>query len=195
MKKMVFIFSIFLILSGCLTREKYSFRFDYKTGRAERVSYDIRSQKGADEKDYSIEKDWKLLKSSAGEGLGKEFDPDVIKPVKAELFQDGDVVSGKEIFEVQSPKAFPSKDVLLEKLLSGQDEGVHFQKINNEIFMFADSREIESSNGKIIKTANNYIVVWPEDQILFEFTLNNKRSGGKSLLPFYLKDKEMKERK
>jgi hypothetical protein len=196
MKKIFLIFPICLILCGCLTRQKYSFKFDYKTGRAERLSYDIRSQKGIDEKDYSIERDWKSLKSGVGEDFGKEFDSDVIKPIKAELFQDGEVLSGKEIFEVQSPKAFPSKKVLLEKLHADQDESLQFQIINNEIFLFSTrGKEIESSNGKIIKTEKNSIVVWPEDQLVFEFTLNSKSSGGKSLLPFYLKEKEIKEKK
>jgi uncharacterized protein YceK len=195
MKKIFLILLICLVLSGCLTRQKYSFRFDYKTGRAERLSYDIRSQKGADERDYSIEGDWKSLKSCAGENFGKEFDPEVIKPVKAELFKDGEVLSGKEIFEVQSPKAFPSKEALLEKLHAGQDESLHFQTINNEIFLFSNSKEIESSNGRIIKTDKNNIVVWPEDQLVFEFTLHSKSSDGKTLLPFYLKELEIKEKK
>ena len=194
MKKVFLIFTICLILCGCLTRQKYSFKFDYKTGRAERLSYDIRSQKGIDEKDYSIEGDWKSLKSGVGEDFGKEFDSDVIKSIKAELFQDGEVLSGKEIFEVQSPKAFPSKKVLLEKLQGDQDK-IQFKIINNEIFLFSGSKEIGSSNGKIIKTEKNNIVVWPEDQLVFEFTLNDKSSGGKSLLPFYLKEKEIKEEK
>lgn len=195
MKKIFLIFSICLILCGCLTRQKYSFKFDYTTGRAERLSYDIRSQKGADEKGYSIEGDWELLKSITGKDFGKEFDSDVIKPIKAELFQDGEVLSGKEIFKVQLPKAFPSKKVLLEKLHADQDEGLQFQIINGEIFLFASNKTIESSNGKIIKTEKSDIIVWPEEQVIFEFTLNKNSTGGKSLLPFYLKEKEIKEKK
>ena len=195
MKKLLII-PLCFILCGCLTYQKYSFKFDYQTGIVEKTYYDIRSHEKT-EKD--IESNWRLLKSMAGEKFGKGFDVDVIKPIKAELFQDGDVLSGKEFFEVQLPKAFPSKQVLLEKLVEDPDEdkriaGLEFQTINNEIFLFIPSGiEIEASNGKIIKTEKNNIIVWPEDQIIFELTLNTEVNGGKSLLPYYLKEK-MKEK-
>jgi hypothetical protein len=192
MKKLLII-PFCLLLCGCLTYQKYSFKFDYQTGIVEKTYHDIRS---LEETDKKIEGNWKLLKSMAGEKFGKEFDVDVIKPIKAELFQDGDVLSGKEIFKVQLPKAFPSKKVLLQKLQEDPDEdkrieGLEFQTINNEIFLFISSGiEIEASNGKIIKTEKNNIIVWPEDQNIFEFTLNGENDEGKSLLPFYLKEKD-----
>lgn len=190
MKRLLTILFCFL-LCGCLTYEKYSFKLDYQTGKVEKTYYDIRSH---EETDRSIEGNWKLLKSMAGEKFGEEFDSDVIKPIKAELFQDGNVLSGKEVFKVQIPKAFPSKEVLLEKLHADEDkglEGLEFQTINEEIFLFLPSdAEIEASNGKIIKTEKNNIIVWPEDQIIFEFTLNTEVNSGKSLLPFYLKEKD-----
>jgi hypothetical protein len=191
MKKLLIIQLFCLILCGCLSSQKYSFKFDYQTGKVEKTYYDIRSQEEK-EKDYSIERDWERLKSMAGEEFGKGFDVDVIKPIKAELFQDGNVLSGKGIFEVQLPKAFPSKKALLEKLDVAPDEELEFLIINKEIFLFFSSgTEIEASNGKIIKTEKNNIIVWPEDQIVFEFTLNTEINGGKSLLPFYLKEKDI----
>lgn len=196
--KNLLIIPLCLILCGCLTYQKYSFKFDYQTGIVEKTYYDIRSHEKTEE---NIEGNWKLLKSMAGEKFGEGFDVDVIKPVKAELFQDGDVLSGKELFEVQLPKAFPSKQVLLEKLHEDPDEdkrikGLEFQTINNEIFLFLQSgAEIEASNGKIIKTEKNNIIVWPEDQIIFEFTLNAEVNGGNSLLPYYLKEKDSEAKK
>ena len=190
--KILLIIQLCFLLCGCLSYQKYSFTFDYETGKVEKTYYDIRSHEETDK----TGEDWELLKSMAGKKFGKGFDADVIKPVKAKLFQDGDVLSGKEIYEVQLPKAFPSKKALLERLHEDPDEekrlkGLEFQTINQEIFLFLQRGiEIEASNGKIIKTEKNNIIVWPEDQTTFEFTLYTKSTGGKSLLPFYLKEKD-----
>ncbi|MFH1777226.1 MAG: hypothetical protein ABH952_06700 [Candidatus Omnitrophota bacterium] len=196
MKKIILFLPLCLILSGCLTYQEYSFRFDYNTGKTEKVYHDFRSQKGFDEKDYSIENDWNTLKESVSKEFGKDIDKDVIEPIKAELFQEGEVLSGKEIFVVQLPKAFPSKIAILERLHAEGDlnENLEFQILNGEIFLFTHDKKIKSTNGKIVKTNKNNIIVWPEDQIVFEFSISNNQ-GGKSLLPFYLKEKERKEKK
>ncbi|MDP3980714.1 MAG: hypothetical protein Q8Q33_04795, partial [Chlamydiota bacterium] len=180
MKKTIFIIFIGIILSGCLSYQQYSFEFNYDSGKAEIIYHDLCSQKGVDEKDYSIEKDWELLKETIEE-FGKELDRDVIKPIKAELFQEGDVLSGKQTVEVQLPKAFPSKAAILEKLFADGDldENLEFQVINDETFLFAHGKKIKSTNGKMIKTAKNNIVVWPEDQIVFKFSVISYNQEGK----------------
>ncbi len=193
MKKIIGILSVSLILSGCLTYQEYSFKFDFNSGKAEKVYHDIRSQKGVDEKDYSLEGDWVGLQELAGEDFGKEFDRDVIKPITAELFQEENVLSGREVFEVQAPKAFPSKTAILERLHKDGNEEFEFKILNGEIFMFVNSGKIKTANGDIIKTEKNYMVVWPEEQVVFEFVIDKGGNRGESLLPFYLKEKEMEK--
>ena len=186
MKKIISILPLCLILCGCLTYEKYSFEFDFTDGRVEKTFYNIQSQKGFKEENYSPEQDWALLQSRIGEEFGDEFDPDVIQPVKSLLYQDGDVLSGKEMFKVQLPKAFPSKTAILELLHSDQNEDFKFHVVNDEIFMFAGKKKIEASNGRIIETEENNIIVWPVRQEQFEFTLIPHYGKGESLLPFFL---------
>jgi len=195
MKKIILFLPLCLILSGCLTYQEYSFKFDYNSGKAEKIYHDFRSKKDFDEKDYSIEKDWAMLKESTGEEFGKELDADVIKPIKAELFQEDNVLSGKTIFEVQLPKAFPSKTAILEKLHTDGEENFEFKIINGEIFLFTHDKNIKSANGKVIKTEKNNIAIWPKDQVVFEFTIDKNSYGGKTLLPFYLEDKKIKKEK
>ncbi|MCP4650770.1 MAG: hypothetical protein GY853_11935 [PVC group bacterium] len=195
MRKIILLLSLCFVLSGCLRYGEYSFKFDYNSGKVEKTYHDFRSQKGFDEKEYSIERDWAMLKEATGEEFGDEFDPDVIKPIKAELFQEDEALSGRTTFEVQLPKAFPSKTAILEKLHEEGEEKFEFKILSGEIFLFTQNRNIRSTNGKVIKTAKNNIVVWPGDQIMFEFTVDSDNGGGKSLLPFYLEEKKQKEKK
>jgi hypothetical protein len=183
--------SVFLLLSGCLTYGKYTFRFDFNTGKVEKIYHNICSRKDPQEKEYAIENDWSELKKLAGEKNKKQFDPDVIKPVRTELFQENDGLSGKEIFEVQSPKAFPSKTAIFERLHPDKEKDMafEFKNIGGEIFLFTKYHRIESANGEIVKTKQNHMVAWPLDQTVFEFTVIRDTKPGESLLPFYLKEK------
>ena len=189
MKKMVFVLLLCCGLTGCLSYQKYTFKFDFNTGIAEKEYSDIRSQKGGEE-EYSMEKDWALLKSRTGEEFGKEFDPEVIKPVRVELFQDGEALSGRETFAVQQPKAFPSKTALLEQLHKDGELGLEFRVINGEIFLFSGNKNITSSSGKKIVTERNCLIVWPEDAVVFDFSVPEEKAGGTSLLPFFLAEQD-----
>ena len=55
-------FSIAVLLTGCITVSQYRFSFNFDTGKLTREYYDLRSKKGVDEKDYSVENDWAELK-------------------------------------------------------------------------------------------------------------------------------------
>lgn len=188
------VFSCF-ILSGCLTYQEYSFKFDYDSGITEIIYRDLRSKKAPDEDDYSIENDWLTLLKMTNEEFGKEFDHDVIRPIKAELFQEDNKLSGKQIFKIRLPKAFPSKTAIFERIhADGVVDGLKFQILNEEIFLFAYGKKIKSANGKIINTSKNNIIVWPKDQTKFDFTIDEINPGGTSLLPFYLEEKKLSER-
>lgn len=189
MKKIFLMVCLCCGLAGCLSYQKYTFKFDFNTGVVEKEYYDIRTQKGGDE-DYLVEKDWELLKAKAGEEFGKEFDPEVIKPVGAELFQDGEVLSGRETFAVQSPKAFPSKAAILECLHADDNQEMEFRAIKGEIFLFSGNRNMTSSSGKTIVTEKNCVIVWPQEAVVFDFTVPQENSGGTSLLPFFLSEKD-----
>jgi len=200
----VFIAAIFVVssLSGCLTVGGNSFKFDYDTGLAEVTYHDFRSQKGYDEDDYSIEKDWEELKESVEEPAEVE-DEGVLDLLTQELFQEDDALSGKMKVKVNCPKCFPSKQAALEYLHKGtvgltslKEKESDFRTINNEIFFFVPSgTEIVATNGKVLKTSYNNIIVWQEEQKVFEYQAREaKESGGKSLLPFYLKEQETQKK-
>ncbi len=190
MKRMLFILALCLGSAGCLSYQQYTFKFDFNTGDVIKEYSDIRTQKGGGDEEYSPGKDWELLKARVGEDFGKEYDPDVIKPVRAELFQEGEVLSGRETFTVQSPKAFPSKVAILERLLADTDQDLEFLAIKGEIFLVSGNKNITSSSGKKIVTEKNCFIVWPQEAVVFDFSLPEGPSGGTSLLSFYLSEKE-----
>jgi len=193
----IFVYSVwYYLFSGCLITRGNSFKFDSNTGLAEVTYHDFRSAKGYDEDDYSIEKDWLMLKESV-EDIEKEFGEDVSEVLMHELFQEEDSLSGKVKIKVHCPKCFPSKQIILEYL---HREGVgftdlkkgKFETINDEFFFFIPSgTEIVSANGKIIETNNNKMIVWTEKQEVFEYHIQESdKSRGKSLLSFYLQENE-----
>jgi len=186
MKKLLIVLPLCLLLSGCLTFQKFTFTFDYASGRTEMIYHDIRSQTEVDDKENGIEEDWASLQELVDGGYAKDLDSDVVKPVKAELFQEEKVLSGKKVLEVQLPKAFPSKTALLERLLGNENEAFLIKTINDEIFLFTGSMEVLSANGTILKSPGNNMVVWPADKALFEFTVDQGDVAGESLLPLFL---------
>jgi len=190
MKRMLFILALCLVAAGCLSYQKYTFQFDFNTGNVIKEYSDIRTQKGGGEEDYSPGKDWELLKARVGEDFGKEYDPDVIKPVRAELFQEGETLSGRETFMVQLHKAFPSKAAILERLHADTDQDLKFLAIKEEIFLVSGNKDIASSSGKKIVTEKNCFIVWPQEAVVFDFSLPEGTLGGTSLLPFYLSEQE-----
>jgi len=183
----------FMLMNGCLTAERYSFTFDYDTGRVEMIYHDIRSQKGS-ENDYSVEKDWEYLKELIVD-TKPEYDPDVAEEIAKELFEEGGVLSGRRILRIKCPKCFPSKAAIL-SLFHPDKEKWRFEVINKELFLFLSyGNEIVSSNAKIVKTKSNQILVWPKDAKKIEFVAREGGLfGGVSLLPYYQKEKDALKR-
>jgi hypothetical protein len=196
MKKIIFLFclcSCFMLMNGCLTAERYSFTFDYETGRVVMVYHNIGSQKGS-ENDYSVEKDWEYLKELIVD-TKPEYDPDVVEEISKELFEENGVLSGRKILRVKCPKCFPSKAAVF-SLFHPDEEKWRFEVINKELFLFLSyGNEIVSTNAKIVKTKSNQILVWPKDAKKIEFAV--VESGvfkGASLLPYYQKEKDALKR-
>ena len=175
-----------VFLTGCLTVSQHKFSFDFQTGEVRREYYDITSRPGPDEKDYSIEKDWAALKQLVEEKKA-EFDPDVVEDISRELFADGGVLSGRKLQKIKCPKCFPSKATIL-SYLHGKDW--RFELIHNEVMLFLPAgKKIISTNGQSVATANNSLIVWPEESGRFEYVVSEPFSGGTSLLPYYSKEK------
>lgn len=196
MKKIIFLFCLcacFMLMNGCLTAERYSFTFDYDTGRTVMVYHNIGSQKGS-ECDYSAEKDWKDLKDSLLD-TKPEYDPDVVEEISKELFEEDSVLSGRKILRIKCAKCFPSKAAIL-SLFHPDEEKWRFEVINSELFLFLSyGNAIVSTNAKIVKTKSNQILVWPKDAKKIEFAV--VESGifkGASLLPYYQREKEALKR-
>lgn len=190
--KILTIFSLLsmLLLCGCLQVSKYSFFLDYRKGEVERKYHDITSVQGVDEKNYSVENDWEGLREMVN---SKEPEsPSVVTDVSKKLFREGEVLSAKKTLRVKCPHCFPSKVALLAYL---HDNDWRFEAINNEIFLFLPSgKKALSSNGKIISTTNNSMIVWPDSAIRFEYVVAVEHAEGKKLLPYFLKDKNFRKR-
>lgn len=192
MKKILTVLSVCFLLSGCLSYEEYSFKFNYATGETEKIYHNFKTAQGDQQGNYSPREDWNLLKSQIKEEFKNKYDADVIKPVKAELFQENNWLSGKEILKVQSPKAFPSVETILSWLHKDEQTPADFdfKTINGDIFLFLPkNKPVRSANGKIIATEGNNIIVWPGNQTVYEFSV---KSGcyGTTLLPFYLEEQK-----
>jgi hypothetical protein len=181
-----------MLMNGCLTAERYSFTFDYDTGRVEMIYHDIRSQKGS-ENDYSVEKDWEYLKELIVD-TKPEYDPDVAEEIAKELFEEGGVLSGRRILRIKCPKCFPSKAAIFSMFHDSQEW--RFEIINDELLLFISAgKKIVSTNAKIVKTKSNQILVWPKDEKKIEFVAREGGLfGGVSLLPYYQKEKDALKR-
>ena len=196
MKKIIFLFCLcvcFMLMNGCLTAERYSFTFDYDTGRVEMIYHNIRSQSG-DEKDNDVAEDWEYLKELVAD-TKPAHDPDVVEEITKELFEENGVLSGRGIIRVKCPKCFPSKAAILSMFFDDEKEW-RFQIINEELFLFVLSgKEIVSANAKIVKTKSNQIVIWPKDAKKIEFVYRETgKFVGDPLLPYYQKEKDALKR-
>ncbi|MFC1890544.1 hypothetical protein ACFL4G_12400 [Thermodesulfobacteriota bacterium] len=49
---------------------------------------------------------------------------------------------------------------------------------------------MSATNGRMLNTEKNGIIVWPGETTVFEYTVTQKSIGGESLLPFYKKEKK-----
>lgn len=169
--------------AGCITVERYSFRLDGEDGMVERGYHNLRSRRGPDETAYSIEGDWNSLRGLVAE-TDPEFDPAVVEDLEKELFEEDGVLSGRKRHRVLCPQCFPSKADLLAYL---HDEDWRFEDVNGEVFLFlpAGKRAI-SSNGKVISTEKNSMIVWSGETNVFAYEVAETASIGEPLLPFYL---------
>ena len=186
----VLIISLAVLLTGCLTASQYKFWFDADTGEIRREYYDLTSRRGADEKDYSVTKDWALLKEMIAEQK-PEFDPEVIEDVSKTLFEENKVLCARKIQKVKCPKCFPSKAALLSYV---HDKDWRFELINEEVILFLPSgKKIVSTNGQMLTTSKNSLILWPNDTKKFEYVVSEQWSGGTPLLLYYLEEKDLKK--
>lgn len=191
-KHVAFISVIFgIILSGCVTVSQYKFSFDYSSGEVMRDFYNLKSQKDPGEKNYSIEEDWNELKKLVEE-TDPEYDINIVQDISKKLFQENDVLTARKIQKVTCPKCFPDKSAVLSYL---HEDSWRFELIGKEVFLFLPSnKQIVSTNGKKVITKNNSLIIWPENTSRFEYVAKELNSGGRSLLPHYLKDKTMQKK-
>jgi len=121
----------------------------------------------------------------------EKYDPDVIETMKTELFQEGEVLSGKVDYKIQSPKSFPSKVIMLEMI---HEDDWNIENIHDEIFMIMPSTfSVIDSNGLVFNTKYNRIIVWPADQEILEYQIKSEEFKGNSLLPFFLKKNKVEQ--
>ena len=178
-----------VLLPGCLTFKEQVFHFDYDTGVLQMDFHDLRSVADQKEGGSDLEKDWAELKSVLAKN--DEFDPEVVAVKSKDLYQDNDVLSGRAVYQVKCPKCFPSKLDVLKMIFS---DG-RWEMFNDEIFLVMHTQdELGATNGRMFKTGNNIVYVWPQDQAVFEFSVATPADKvmGDSLLPKFLS--ENKER-
>ena len=187
----LFVFiSLAVLMAGCLTVSQYRFLFNFDTGEVRREYCDLRSKQGGDEKDYSIANDWAELKQLIAEQK-PEFDPDVVKDISKELFEENNLLCARKIQKVICPKCFPSKAAIMAYL---HDKDWRFELMNDEVVLFLPSgKKIVSTNGQKVTTLNNSMIFWPQKSSNFEYVVTEQNSGGTSLLPNYLEEKNLKK--
>ena len=182
--------SLAVLLSGCVTVSRYKFSFDFGTGEVIREYYDLTSRQGGDEKDYSVTNDWAKLKQMI-EDKKPEFDPDVVEDISKELFEENKVLCARKTQKIKCPKCFPSKAAILSYL---HEKDWRFEMINDEVVLFLPSdKKIISTNGQKVTTPKNSLSFWPQETNNFEYVVTEQWSGGASLLPYYLKEKNVKK--
>ena len=182
--------SLSVLLAGCITVSQYRFSFNFDTGEARREYYDIRSKQGGDEKNYSVANDWAEMKQLIAEQK-PEFDPDVVKDISKELFEENNLLCARKIQKVICPKCFPSKAAIMAYL---HDKDWRFELMNDEVVLFLPSgKKIVSTNGQKVTTLNNSMIFWPQKSSNFEYVVTEQNSGGTSLLPNYLEEKNLKK--
>jgi len=182
--------SLSVLLAGCITVSQYRFSFNFDTGEAKREYYDIRSKQGGDEKNDSIANDWAELKQLIAEQK-PEFDPDVVKDISKELFEENNLLCARKIQKVICPKCFPSKAAIMAYL---HDKDWRFELMNDEVVLFLPTgKKIVSTNGQKVTTLNNSMIFWPQKSSNFEYVVTEQNSGGTSLLPNYLEEKNLKK--
>lgn len=176
-----------VLLTGCVTASQHKFSFDFNTGEVRREYSDITSRQGPDEKDYSVANDWATLKEMIAEQK-PEFDPEVVEDIAKELFEENKVLCGRQIQKVKCPRCFPSKAAILSYL---HDKEWRFELINEEVILFLpSSKKIVSTNGQMVTTPKNTLIIWPQESSSFEYVVAEQWSGGTSLLPSYLEEKK-----
>lgn len=177
------------IISGCLTVAKSDYKFAYPLGQFEASYHDIRSAKGVTEEDYSLERDWAILKERVAKGE-KEHDPEVIEYVSGNLFQEGETLSAKLEERVKCPKCFPSKAAILTML---HDDDWHWKDVKGDVLLALPSgKKVIITNGQTFATDKNNYIIWPEGTEVFEYSVAEK-SKGESLLPHYLTERSGKK--
>lgn len=178
------------LMSGCVTVAQYKFSFDFATGEVTKEYYDLTSRPGADEKNYSVAKDWAELKRLVAEQK-PEFDPEVVEDVSQGLFEDHKVLCARKIQKVKCPKCFPSKAAVLAYV---HDKDWRFELVNDEIVLILPGgKKIVSTNGQMVTTPKNAMIFWPQETGKFEYVISESWTGGASLLPYYLKESPAKK--
>jgi hypothetical protein len=169
------------MLCGCLTVEKTVYKFDFAAGVYEIDYHDIRSQLDGG-KDVS-DRDWVSLK----EELAKtdNFGPGVTVKSK-KLFQDGDMLSGKAVYQVECVSCYETKAKLMQYLFS---EGVWAIR-DNELTLTFSADEMTEANGKSSETDMHDIYSWPLDVEKIEFIVYDDFAESESLLDKYLQEQE-----
>ena len=177
--------AILSLLYGCLTVESTRFSYNHETGEVVWIYHDIRS-KNDPHGDSSPQKDWCELKKM----LTEPWEPDdpVVTSVKKEIYQDGEVLSGRLEALVNCPECFPSKVAVLKYLLKGESDYRCVSVRGDILMLFPKERRILATNGRLLETETNWIILWEADVTRFEFEIEEAESGQTSLLPYFLED-------
>ena len=179
-----------VLLTGCVTVSQHKFSFDFDTGEVRREYSDITSRQEPDEKDYSVANDWATLKEMIAEQK-PEFDPEVVEDISKDLFEENKVLCARQIQKVKCPRCFPSKAAILSYV---HDKEWRFELINEEVVLFLpSSKNIVSTNGQKVTTPKNSLIIWPQETRNFEYAVAEQWSGGTSLLPSYLEEKNVEK--
>ncbi|MBI5883339.1 MAG: hypothetical protein HZB91_09580 [Elusimicrobia bacterium] len=175
---------ILLPMCGCLTMEGYSLTLDWKKLSGEIVYHDIGSD-GDAVKEYAELKD---MLADQDVPFKVERTSDTLQVTGKELFREGDHLSGRVRFKLLCPEGNCDKAGVLSKIL---DCGTDCWSRREEVILFMDDADTVRSNGKVLRSKKNRIVVWPLEAEVFTLEsrgMDESCGRGKkcrSLLPYW----------
>lgn len=179
---------LLLPLCGCLTMEGYSLTLDWKKLEGEFVYHDIGTD-GDPAKEYA---DLKSMLADPNIPFKVEETSDTLRVTGKELFREGDDLSGRVRFKIMCPEGKCAKEVVLGKVL---DSGEDCWARRGEVILLAEDKGHIKTNGKVLRSRKNHIVVWPAEAEVFSLAIRDMYESCErskkcaSLLPFWQMDK------
>jgi len=161
----VLLFSCCVLVSGCLIADKQTVEMRLMSPQKGMVTYIYHGIKSDSDEEDEIQKDFDdLVGLVSEESRTNAYVNDKIKIERWNIDVDeNDIVYGAVEATFNIPEFFAYND---------------YKMSNEEIIIVLPivKNQKLTSNGKVVKTKNNYMLVWPEDEKNLKWTIVDKNS-------------------